>query len=287
MENFFFRIGGVSIAISTSPDCLPLEIPERYCGLSGDPGSSPVTFRIHQGSKPLVDCQELIFASGFWNLFRYGGRYAVDLFYSDPPGSGPLAIWDKDWQTVDFYLPQREPASGPASESLAEILDPLLIDLLLADKRLGMILHACGVDDGGQGLLFLGPPNVGKSTMGKLWKEGGAATLSDDRVIIRRLDGRFWIYGTPWCSYPELVSTGRAPLDKVFFLKHAPDNEIKLLSPAEAAARLLTNCFPPFYDQEAMVFILEFCGHLASEIPACELGFIPDQSAVEFLRSLK
>lgn len=276
----------MGIAISTTPECLPLEIPERYRWLSGDPGSSPVTFKIHQGAKPLVDCQELIFASGFWNLFRHGSRYAVDLFYSDSPGNGPLAIWDKDWQTVDFYLPQRKPASGPEWESLAEILDPLLIDLLLADKRLGMIMHACGVDDGGPGLLFLGPPNVGKSTMGKLWKDRGAAILSDDRVIIRRLDGRFWIYGTPWCSYPELVSAGRAPLDKFFFLKHAPDDKVKPLSPAEAAARLLVECFPPFYDQEGMDFILDFTSRLTSEIPAYELGFAPNPSVVEFLRGL-
>ncbi len=287
--NLNLRIGEVGINIAAEPDSPPFEVTEDQQRFMGEPGPSHVTLKVHYGEEPAINLHEKVFDAGFWTLFKHNGGYALEFTYSLPSGSAPLAVWDNPLHAIDFFMPQGErlPGSGRPVGSLSEILDPLLINLLLAERRMGMIMHACGIDDGGLGLLFPGASRAGKSTMAKLWQKAGATVLCDDRVILHRLDGRFWLCGTPWCSYPGLTSPGRVPLSKLYFLKHAPDNAVEPLTPAAAAAQLLTNCFPPFHDQEALAFILEFSGQLASEIPAYELGFVPDQSAVEFLRSLK
>jgi ABC-type nitrate/sulfonate/bicarbonate transport system ATPase subunit len=50
-----------------------------------------------------------------------------------------------------------------------------------------MIVHACGVDYEGKGILFVGESGAGKSTLTKIWnQEPGVEILSDDRIIVRK-----------------------------------------------------------------------------------------------------
>ncbi|MFH1414195.1 MAG: radical SAM protein [Candidatus Omnitrophota bacterium] len=62
--------------------------------------------------------------------------------------------------------------------------DQILLARILADRQ-GCYLHSCGVNFNGEGLLFVGHSEAGKSTMAKMLK-GKAEILCDDRIIIRR-----------------------------------------------------------------------------------------------------
>jgi hypothetical protein len=74
------------------------------------------------------------------------------------------------------------------------------------------------------------------------------------------------------------------PLEKVFFLRHAGDNWARRVEGVTAASMLLTRCFPPLWDAEGMGFSVDLCARLAEAVPCYELGFLPDERAVEYVR---
>jgi hypothetical protein len=150
----------------------------------------------------------------------------------------------------------------------------------------GVELHALGlVDYDGSGYLFLGHSGAGKSTTARLWKsEPGVKLLSDDRIILRKKDSQFWMYGTPWHGDAGVSSPGCAPLSALFLLEQAPTNQILPLPNAQAAAELFARSFVPHYHGDGMQFTLNFFEDLTSSIPCSVFRFAPTESAVEAIR---
>ena len=164
------------------------------------------------------------------------------------------------------------------------------IDELITMHRLslgeGVEVHALGlVDEDGQGYLFLGHSGAGKSTSARLWmSEPGVKLLSDDRIIIREQDGKFWMYGTPWHGDAGVSSPGRAPLSAIFFLEQAPLNQFLPIARTTAAAELFARAFVPHYHEAGIRFTLAFLDDLTHAIPCSSFRFTPTESAVEAIR---
>jgi hypothetical protein len=166
-------------------------------------------------------------------------------------------------------------------------LDELLFIHFLALGR-GAEIHSCGVIDSlGRGHLFVGQSEAGKTTMARLWEdESGVTVLSDDRIILRKVDGRLWMYGTPWHGDAVLASPARAPLTRVYFLKRGRENELVPLGMAESAGNLISCSFLPFYDPEALSFTLAFFEEVVKTVPCYELRSLPDKRVVEFINNI-
>ena len=145
------------------------------------------------------------------------------------------------------------------------------------------MFHGCGVDDNGEGFLFLGASGQGKSTMAWLWKKQGI-TLSDERVIVREVDGQLLLFGTPWhSSHPEVANIS-VPLKKIFFLNHGPHNRVERKSAIEASAGLFSRSYPTHWDKQCLSNTLAFCEKLISQVPCYDLYFVPDREVVDFVR---
>ena len=150
----------------------------------------------------------------------------------------------------------------------------------------GVILHSCGIEVNERGYLFLGESGAGKSTLARLWdKKMGIDVLSDDRIILRKTGGQFWMYGTPWHGEAKFISCRGVKLEKIFFLHHGQLNEVKNIHEAAAVQNLVTCAFPPFWDAKGMRIALALFSELASAVPCYRLDFRPDQSAIEFIDS--
>lgn len=105
----------------------------------------------------------------------------------------------------------------------------------------GFVLHSSAVAVDGEAYLFSGDCNVGKSTHAALWlKHFGerAAMINDDKPIIRRMDGVFNAYGTPWCGEKNIGNNIKAPLKAIAFLERSNENSIERMEPKEAFDRL-------------------------------------------------
>lgn len=145
----------------------------------------------------------------------------------------------------------------------------------------GLMLHASAAALGGRAYLFSGPCGRGKSTHTHLWQQtfGEAVQVfNDDKPALRRLDGRWYAYGTPWCGKDGINLNQKWPLGGICFLEKSQENRIRRLSAAEALPLILaqtTYRLPPQY----MELLLASLDSLLREIPVFLLENRPEEAA--------
>jgi hypothetical protein len=234
-----------------------------------------------------VENRGKIFDSGsLWQLYQKNGSYLFSLNF---PVFGPapykIAKAQKDFTRVEVSLHRSYFDPNEPIYPLEYPLDELLLINLLALGR-GVEVHACGVvDASGHGHLFIGQSGAGKTTMAKLWQDiPGVTILSDDRIILRQIDSKLWMYGTPWHGEAMLASPERAPLTRIYFLEKGCKNDLISLRDPVALGRLITCSFIPFYSQTGVAFTLGFFEKVVKAIPCNELRFVPDKRVVEFIQ---
>lgn len=93
----------------------------------------------------------------------------------------------------------------------------------------GFQFHSSAVVVDGKAYLFSANSGTGKSTHTGLWlKNFGdrAFILNDDKPALRRVDGVWYAYGTPWSGKNDIsVNTG-VPVAGIAMLERNPTNEI-------------------------------------------------------------
>jgi hypothetical protein len=240
------------------------------------------------GDPPAAGVGRMIFDTGqLWQLHQRDGHHHFS-FRSPALGPRPytVAIFNRDFSegTVHFAAGSLRP--GQVVDPLDTPIDELLFSNLLARGR-GIEVHACGlVDPEGRGRLFVGMSTAGKTTMARLWhRTPGVTVLSDDRIILRRKGGAVVMYGTPWHGSGDHAAAASAPLTAVYFLKKEPRNRLTPLAGHDAVLRFLPCSFIPYYDAEAVDFSLGFLADVAREVPCHELGVVPDERVVNFIRN--
>ncbi len=233
--------------------------------------------------------QKLFESGAVWQLYQSDSMYMFSLS-SRALGSVPYEVAHvrKDWTYGEALLHRGYFDPKESIYPLEYPLDELLMVNFLSLGR-GAEVHACGVvDPHGNGHLFLGQSRAGKTTLARLWqKEKGITVLSDDRIILRKMDEKIWMYGTPWHGEAELASPAKVPLTRIYFLLHGKTNELVPLETTEAIARLFACSFLPFFCPEALEFALSFFEEVTKAVPCYEFRFLPDRGAVEFIQRLK
>jgi len=244
---------------------------------------------VHCGELPNLTPDALIFDAtpNHWRLFRANGHDVFEVFDTLPPHpTVQLAVMRPDFRTGEIYR-RPEPSSPTRSWSLTRLMRPfgeLLLITLLAQGR-GVLLHALGVADQGEGLLFIGRSGAGKSTLANLYKpHQGVAILGDERVVVTKEDGQFWLSGTPWPGDEVDVSADTVPLRKVFFLEHGAQNVLISDRFLNLYGLFFQQLFLPFWNREALAFALQFGEELLTSIPAFRLAFVNDARVIEFVR---
>jgi hypothetical protein len=221
-----------------------------------------------------------------WSLHRQpDGRWALVVNVDGASAFHQrVALLEPDWSCGDLILSPRE--SPSLSFPLMAPLDRVLVLNLLTRGR-GIMLHACGIDDGGQGIVFAGPSDAGKTTLARLWdRVPGVKVLGDEALVLREVGGEVRVYGTPWPGEAGLADPGGVPLRRVFFIQHADRNGVRALSQSLVVRKLLAQTVLLPYDREGSERIIEVCIALAEAVPAAELGFVPDDAIVEFVRGI-
>lgn len=162
--------------------------------------------------------------------------------------------------------------------------DQILLMNHLACQQ-GFIVHSAGAILDGRGFVFAGVSGAGKSTMTRQFMANsqGLKFLSDERMIIRKVNGEYRTYGTPWPGDAKIAENDSAPLKGIFFLTKAGENGIVPLKPSLALRRLFPVVSCPWYDKERLPQVLDTCEKVVTEIPCFEFRFTPDERAVQTL----
>jgi len=279
------EIGGIVLALKLHGDGGSFEMADVYRAFLSH-RRSEASFALRYGSPPdLKSAEEVFDSGGSWKLYRDQERWCFAL-QSPALGFEPyqIAITDSDFSKGDIYTRARETGRSPSPFPLGYPLGELLIVNLLSQGR-GVLLHSCAVSDNGHGFVFVGTSGAGKSTMADLWKNHeGITILSDDRIIVRKMGGRFWAYGTPWHGDVKLSSPERVPVDGIFVLRHGEENSAAPLGARTALTSLFVRSFPPYWNPEGMAFTLEFLGRMSKAIPCYDLGFVADEGVIDYVR---
>lgn len=146
----------------------------------------------------------------------------------------------------------------------------------------GLMLHSSAVVVDGKAYLFSGPCGMGKSTHTRLWQRNfGAAAqvINDDKPALRRVDGRWYAYGTPWCGKDGINQNVKAPLAGICFLQQAPHNSIRRLTTFEASRKIMAQTIYKFWKAETLDLMLSHLNKLVQEIPVFELENRPEPEA--------
>lgn len=179
--------------------------------------------------------------------------------------SGDLKKW---MLYVDNVLPLKYP------------FGPIMLHYLTLQSN-AVMMHASCAFDGAKGRMFTGFSGVGKSTMSMLWSKAGSMIVNDDRLIIRKLNDRHWVYNTPmyYSDKPK-----KAPLNGIFLISHAPENRIKKLSGVEALSRVRAFSIQNNFDRRFVEHSLNVFSDLVEKVNVYDLGFVPDTSVVSFIK---
>jgi len=224
-----------------------------------------------------------------WRLLKRNNKY---IYRSPVKDKKQLVLVNKTFDRVTAYLlPKKNKIwTWNTSDIIYDFLQVLLINYFALNKR-GIFTHAIGVKDlDNRGLLFAGKSGCGKSTTARLWhKHSKAMVLNDDRIIVRKLNGKFFIYGSPWHGEFSDYLASRiesAQISRLFFIYHAPSNTVRRISGKIAFKLLYPALFPTFWDKKCLENIVSFCQDLIEKVPCYNLGFVNDKKVISFARNI-
>lgn len=282
-------VAGVDIAVHVDDGIMCQEIDDEYRNFSQACPGLPSRNRLQvnaalvpvgSGSATAWKTEPILHdADASWSLFRSNGRYQLCSSCTADGRPYWLAELTPAFRRMTVHCGSGMVNNNVVTNPFRYPLDQMFLMLLLSRNR-GAILHTAGFRIGNAGFLCAGVSRAGKSTISRLLDEHtNAEILSDDRMIVRKMGGKFIAFGTPWPGDAGFAVNDGAPLRALLFLRKSDRNEIVPISPAQALDRLLPVTSVPWFDADLTGRILDFCGDLLTHVPAYEFHFTPDANA--------
>lgn len=242
-------------------------------------------FKVESDSAPLCRFVEsveeapsftnVLYTSETDGIVNRFGRYSEGFLFVMTPHTGEsLQLWlDKSRKTAYF--------SGNFNPRLLRFACWIAYGVATAALQT-VAIHTSAIVCGGKAVLFLGESGTGKSTHTRLWREHikDAVLLNDDSPIVRIIDGRPWVYGSPWSGKTPCYKNECYPLAGCVRLSQAPENKIKKLSVIQGYGALHPSCPPDFaYSDELYDCVSSLISSLLSAVPIYHLACLPDADA--------
>lgn len=288
------HLAGVRIEATSSDFSFCADSPPWYslftkANSSNSPDEFVVKLEVLLEKPPDCSGLEKIFDAGAWSLHREGDAHWIVLAAHPTTGTPAWAArLTADLRSGRVYC---DPALTQAHQwgiarglvnPILHRLDQVIMMHVLCDLG-GCIIHATGAALGAYGVAFAGKSGAGKSTLARFLQNSplvsrGLRLLSDDRVIIREIQGDFRIFGTPWPGDAQIAAAEEAPLGAIVFLKHGREDQFARMTARDAALALLPVMSVPWYDREHVARFMAWCHHVAEHVPVWEFAFRPDSN---------
>ncbi len=279
------------VSASGGPDLVPAE---RFHRNISDGGDYDICITVHAGSPTQPSDMKRVFHAplveevegksvrrleNFWSVYSHGSGLMLKTVFprleeQDNEISGLLSysLDSKEW---DLYV-----RGGPAKFDPFEYpLDGLILYYLTVMHG-DIFIHGSAVEHNGRGYLFTGVSGAGKTTMASLWEKEGAVVIHDDRLIIRKIDGKFVMYNTPVYNNEEPRSIN---LSAIFLIEHGAQNELLPVKGAMALSRVMSNCIQHNWSTDLIGKLTGSLYELTHAVPVAAYWFVPDSSAVKYI----
>ena len=205
-------------------------------------------------------------------LYRVGDRYRVTVRYAE---FEHVMEAGSDFRQVSARLKWEDPY---VPSVLCSMLRIVFAQAALLHSAVS--LHSSTVVKDGKAYMFMGRSGTGKSTHSRLWIEHlGAALLNDDNPIVRIVDGKALVYGSPWSGKTPCYKDKSVPIAAMVRLAQAPENRFERKSEIEAFAILLPGCSVLRFDRNLYGNLCETLIELAEMVCVGEMRCLPDMDA--------
>jgi hypothetical protein len=255
---------------------------------SGLPADNFVFIRHHFSLPELNSLQraEKIYHKVPWAIYRQGNSWTYVGISKNNNNEPPLRVATFNHDHTYGRIYQRDGtwfSKGNLKSLTMFSSDQILFSRVLANLH-GCYFHSSGAIMEGQGLLFVGQSDAGKSTISRLL-EKKAQVLCDDRNIVRRQDNGFHVYGT-W-SHGEwpVISAASAPLRAIFFLEQAAENQIDPVAQrSQSVHQLLARLIKPLETADWWHKMFTLLEEIVNQVPCYRLRFDTSGRIVEELQ---
>lgn len=154
---------------------------------------------------------------------KYDYSYQKCIDYIDKSETKPdFKLFLDDIKSDEMLI---EDSSPEFKESIA-IYDAISRNL---PKYNAFMIHGASIMYRNNGYLFIAPSGVGKSTHINMWRKhlNDLKIINGDKPIVRLIDNKPHIFGSPWNGKENLGSNINAPLKAIVILKRSNTNSIK------------------------------------------------------------
>lgn len=138
----------------------------------------------------------------------------------------------------------------------------------------GMLIHSSVVTFENRAYLFSANCGVGKSTHTHLWTQyiKNTEILNDDKPAIRKIDGEYIAFGTPFSGKYDESSNIGVPVGAIIFIERSKENKIRKISPAEVIPLIYQQTTQPVTSPKHMNILFGFLDGLLKTVPAYKLS---------------
>jgi hypothetical protein len=109
--------------------------------------------------------------------------------------------------------------------------------------------------------------------------------MNDDNPIVRVIDDKVFIYGSPWSGKTPCYRQVKAPLGAVTRIDRAPENSIEKLPPIEAFASFLPSCSTMKWDKDIFNAICNTVTKVVELVGIYTLHCLPNEEAARVCRA--
>ena len=200
------------------------------------------------------------------------------LFYISPPGKERCCVMAT---STDYKLAYTQLEGDPRYQFFAFNNCLMLLYTFTSALRNTLMMHASVVKHKGKGYIFLGKSGTGKSTHSHLWLKNidECELLNDDNPVVRILDGKAVVFGSPWSGKTPCYKNDLAWVGAFIRLQQKPENHIELNSLAQAFAILKSSCSTAPWDNAVHNGICNTLTTLLQQVNTYILGCRPDKEA--------
>jgi hypothetical protein len=148
----------------------------------------------------------------------------------------------------------------------------LISHLLLRND--GVLIHGAAIESDRRGYLFYGPSETGKTTISRISARAGKRILSDELTAVRRIDGRYIVFGTPfWGEFRGESTADGIELSAMMQPIKSDRPAVKTSDPADTAHGLLKTIVNFSADAESNCRALDAVADLTARVGSHRLFF--------------
>ena len=146
-----------------------------------------------------------------------------------------------------------------------------------------VLIHASLVRQNGYGYAFHAISGTGKSTQVSMWLRHlpNCDLMNDDNPVIRVIDGKPYIYGSPWSGKTPCYRNIKAPLGALTRIDRDNHNWVEPLSPIEAFTSVLPSCSSLKWDVPTYHRVGDTVSKIVQKTKVSILHCLPNREAAE------